>query len=103
MLLVSVSREELHTLLVDTVSSVFRRLDTIESSKTEQPPSPDQYLSKKEAAELLSCSTSTIDNHARAGRLTRYYVGKIVRFRRDEVLALAQVRQYRQPGEPYQQ
>lgn len=49
------------------------------------------FVSKKQAARLLSCSPSTIDNHARAGRLARHYVGgKSVRFDRQQVLSLAQ-------------
>lgn len=47
------------------------------------------YVSKRQAARLLDCSPSTIDNHARAGRLTRRYVGKAVRFDRAQVLSLA--------------
>ena len=50
---------------------------------------PNQLMNKKEAADLLSVSPSTIDNHARAGKLTRHYIGKSVRFRREEVLTLA--------------
>lgn len=49
------------------------------------------FVSKKQAARLLSCSPSTIDNHARSGKLTRHYVGgKSVRFDRQQVLSLAQ-------------
>jgi excisionase family DNA binding protein len=64
---------------------------------TQQPRQPDDepgeasqtYVSKRQAARLLDCCTSTIDNHARAGHLTRHYVGKSVRFDRQQVLALA--------------
>lgn len=48
------------------------------------------YVSKREAARLVSVCSSTIDNAARAGKLKRHYVGKSVRFLRSEVLALAQ-------------
>lgn len=49
------------------------------------------FVSKKQAARLLSCCPTTIDNHARSGNLTRHYVGqKSVRFDRKQVLALAQ-------------
>lgn len=49
------------------------------------------FVSKKQAARLLACSPSTIDNHARSGKLTRHYIGKkSVRFERVQVLALAQ-------------
>ncbi len=46
------------------------------------------YVTKKEAARLISVCPSTIDNHARAEKLKRHYVGKSVRFDRLEVLAL---------------
>ena len=47
------------------------------------------FLTKKEAADLLSCCTGTIDSWARAGRLNRHYFGKNVRFERAQLLALA--------------
>lgn len=50
------------------------------------------YVSKREAARLISVCPSTIDNAARANRLRRHYVGKSVRFLRSEVLALAKSR-----------
>jgi excisionase family DNA binding protein len=46
------------------------------------------HITKKDAARLLSVCPSTIDNAARAGKLKRHYVGKSVRFERDQVLAL---------------
>ena len=48
------------------------------------------YVTKQEAARLISVCPSTIDNAARAKKLKRHYVGKSVRFLRSEVLALAQ-------------
>jgi len=54
------------------------------------PDDPERLVSKKEAARLLNCSPSTIDNAARAGKLQRHYLGKTVRFLRKEVLALAE-------------
>jgi len=62
-------------------------------TRSDEPPGQagEAFVSKKQAARLLSCSASTIDNHARSGKLTRHYVGaKSVRFDRQQVLALAQ-------------
>jgi len=62
-------------------------------TRQDEPPGQagEAFVSKKQAAQLLSCSPSTIDNHARSGKLTRHYVGtKSVRFVRQQVLALAQ-------------
>lgn len=91
MLIVTLSKEELHTLLVDTVSSVIRRNLTLLNIAEKEPQEvPEKLLSKKEAAQLLSCSTSTIDNYAREGILERFYIGRAVRFRKADVLAIAQ-------------
>jgi excisionase family DNA binding protein len=63
----------------------------IPTRRDEMPGPGEAFVSKKQAARLLSCSPSTIDNHARSGKLTRHYVGaKSVRFDRQQVLALAQ-------------
>lgn len=53
-----------------------------------QEPNQDKLINKKEAANLLGCSTSTIDNYARRGDLPRYRIGSAVRFKPSEVLAL---------------
>lgn len=51
----------------------------------------DEFLSKRMVAKMLNCSTSTVDNWRRGGKLKPYYLGmrgKAVRFKRAEVLAL---------------
>lgn len=58
------------------------------TAATVAPASPE-YLKKREAAQLLSVSTSTIDNYVRQGRLPKYPFGaKQVRFKRADVLNL---------------
>ncbi len=52
------------------------------------------YVSKRQAARLLDCSPSTVDNNARRGLLRRHYIGKSVRFLRSEVLGLAKANTY---------
>lgn len=60
-------------------------------SRTKKNDTESNMLKKRDAARLLSCSTSTIDNLARAGKLTRHYVGKRgVRFDREQVLSMAE-------------
>ena len=86
-------RQEFEAILDKRLDLAFQR-----HAAPNPPPRNDKpteagqaFLSKKQAARLLSCSPSTIDNHARAGRLTRHYVGgKSVRFDRQQVLSLAQ-------------
>ena len=53
-------------------------------------PSPTEYLKKREAAQLLSVSTSTIDNYVRRGKLAKYPFGSNggVRFKRSDLLQL---------------
>lgn len=92
MVLTTLTSDELHALIIDSVNACLKRHAT-----RSQPRQPDDepgeasqtYVSKRQAARLLDCCTSTIDNHARAGHLTRHYVGKSVRFDRQQVLALA--------------
>jgi hypothetical protein len=50
------------------------------------------FLSKKEAAALLSVCPHTLDNNARAGNLTRHYIGSRVVYHIDEITALAKGR-----------
>jgi excisionase family DNA binding protein len=57
---------------------------------TAPPDDPERLISKKEAARLLGCSQSTIDNYRRAGVLEAVKLGKAVRFRRGDVLAVVQ-------------
>ncbi len=65
----------------------------LKAFENHQPPKlnssePDPYLNKKEAAKLLRCSVSTIDNYRRAGALKRYNFGSSVRFKRLELLEM---------------
>lgn len=47
-------------------------------------------ITKKQAAALINCSVSTIDNARRAGKIRAYRIGaKAVRFEKSEVLNLA--------------
>ncbi|GEM_PF-1928363 len=86
----TLSPHEFRAIIMDCVESCLKRypfnLPTPQETKTD---SAGVFISKKQAAALLSCCTSTIDNHARAQTLTRYYVGKSVRFNRQQVLSLA--------------
>lgn len=77
---------------LNSIEARLQKLDSLISNPTtgaNQSGEAAPYVSKREAARLLSCSQSTIDNYARAGRLKRHYIGKSVRFDRLEVLSLA--------------
>jgi excisionase family DNA binding protein len=89
--LVITTRDALQTMILDCMAAALKH--HAPAAPTASPaPAADDLLTKAEAAALLSCSRSTIDNAARAGKLRRHYVGKAVRFTRGEVLALARVK-----------
>lgn len=91
-LILSMTRRELETLVIECVGACLKNATPPpRHTGNELPPGEagSAFVSKRQAARLLSCSTGTIDNHARAGSLTRHYVGKAVRFDRQEVLSLA--------------
>ena len=88
----TLSISELEAIISDCLKNELRRATPPpRHTGNELPPGEagSAFVSKRQAARLLSCSASTIDNHARAGSLTRHYVGKAVRFDRQEVLSLA--------------
>lgn len=87
----SFTKQDLEALVIDCVQVCLKHHAAQQPAQREDTPGPDggAYVNKRQAARLLSCSPSTIDNHARAGSLTRHYVGKAVRFDRQEVLNLA--------------
>lgn len=87
----ALSKQDLEALVIDCVQVCLKRHATQPPAKRDDTTGEagQTYVSKKQAARLLDCCTSTIDNHARAKRLTRHYVGKSVRFDRQQVLSLA--------------
>lgn len=86
----TLSPNEFRAIIIECIEACIKRhslsLPTAKETKTD---SASVFISKKQAAALLSCCASTIDNYARAKILTRYYVGKSVRFDRKQVLSLA--------------
>jgi excisionase family DNA binding protein len=47
----------------------------------------ERFISKKDVALMLSCSTKTVERYADDGTLQRYRIGNLLRFRESEVLA----------------
>lgn len=85
-IITTLTAEDLRDLVAEAVEHALQSFPkTTPTAQMEDAP----FIDKKEAARLIGCCSSTIDNAARAGRLTRYYVGKSVRFDRTQVLALA--------------
>jgi excisionase family DNA binding protein len=87
----ALSRQQLEELVFDVAKAAIKAAlkEIPKQEPTEREPREPAFLTKKQAANKLSCSPSTIDNAARAGRLKRHYIGKGVRFKLEEVLALA--------------
>lgn len=88
----ALTKQDLEALVIDCVQVCLKRHAAQRPEKWDATPEQagEVFVSKKQAARLLDCSQSTIDNFARSGRLTRSYVGKAVRFDRQQVLSLAQ-------------
>lgn len=87
----TLTRQDLEALVIDCMKVVVKHHLPEQKPAAQEPgPTREGLLTKKQAAELLACSTSTVDNYARAGKLKRHYIGKSVRFRREEVLSLPQ-------------
>ncbi len=90
-LFTALTKQDLEALVIDCVQVCLKRHAAQQPAKRDDVPgqAATPYVSKREAARLISVCQSTIDNAARAGKLKRHYVGKAVRFDRSEVLALA--------------
>ena len=56
-----------------------------EIKKNLQPKTPAEYLTRKEVAELLKCDLSTIHNWTKRGKLSAYYLGDRVYYKRSEI------------------
>lgn len=83
-------------LLIDS-DDFFQQLERLLDSKLKaivhpEPQSSDssEFLSRKQAADLLGVSLGTIDNLARGGIIQKHYLGSVPRFRREELLKAGQ-------------
>lgn len=91
LVLTTLTRDELQALVIDSVKVCLKHY-----APQPKPRQPDDepgeaippYVSKREAARLISVCQSSIDGYARKGLLKRRYAGKKVLFERSEVLAL---------------
>ena len=86
---ISLSYEEFTNAISEAIRKELKQVAP--PPRQEDTPGPDggAYVNKRQAARLLSCSVSTVDNLRRAKQLRAFYVGKAVRFSRAEVLAQA--------------
>lgn len=90
---VVLSKDDLRELVTNSLTEALRKTQPRDLANEAPASDPNQLLTKREAAALLSCSTSTVDGHARGGRLTRHYISKkAVRFKRVEVMQLVKAK-----------
>ncbi|HMO39890.1 MAG TPA: helix-turn-helix domain-containing protein [Saprospiraceae bacterium] len=89
--LMSVPKDELKVMIMDAVKTCLKFHDPRPTDHADNTADHAEFMTKRQVAKMLSCSTSTVDNYRRAGKLTPYYLGekyRAVRFKRKEVLGL---------------
>jgi hypothetical protein len=67
----------------DEVTFIRKQLDEIKSAL--KPTNFDEYLTRKEVANILKCDESTIHNWSVKGKLTKYCLGNRTYYKRSEV------------------
>mgnify|MGYP000733766033 CR=1 FL=1 len=73
--------DDLKTVIENTVNL------TLEKFKKDNPTKEDPiYLSRVEAAQLMNVCLSTLDKWSRRGKLRKHFLGKVVRYKKAEVL-----------------
>lgn len=100
MMLIPMQPSDLQVLIIESVNACLQNHKSQAAPTATPEPTPGQLLTKKEAAKLLACSPSTIDNAARAGKLPRHYIGKSVRFLMEDVQKLPMQKEPQQKGRP---
>lgn len=90
LVLTTYDRAELENIVLDCLKAYHQHNPQPQPAPPTPTDDPERLISKKEAARLLGCSQSTIDNYRRAGVLEAVKLGKAVRFRRGDVLAVVQ-------------
>ena len=78
--MVLVSKDELQTLIIDSVNACLQNLP-----RKEEPEELPEWLTRQQVAAYLNCSLATVDNYSREGLLRKVYINGLPRFKRDEV------------------
>ena len=76
----------LETFKLDLIGEVKKVVQTEISAVHSVAISPDQTLTRQEAANLLNCSLTTLCHYQKTGAVPFYKVGKKVIFKREELL-----------------
>jgi excisionase family DNA binding protein len=67
----------------DLIASVRKEISLI--SQKNQTQEVDEYLTRKEVAELLKCDQSTVHNWTKKGKLTKYCIGDRTYYKKSEI------------------
>jgi excisionase family DNA binding protein len=81
--LFSIPVNDLQTLIIDCVNACLKHYSPPQSEISDLP----EFLTRKQAAKMLSVSLGTLDAWTREGRLTKHRAGAVVRYRKDELVA----------------
>ncbi len=79
--LVSIPIDELQTLIIDSVNACLK----FHYFKVQGQERLPELMTRKQVADYLQISTATVDVLSRSGVLKKYYMGTLVRFKREEV------------------
>lgn len=80
--LIQLSEKDLETIVNKAVDESFEKNRTNFKKKE-----PDEWLTRKDVAEMLSVTFVTLDSWAKVGILPKYKIGYAVRYRRSHVEA----------------
>ncbi|HPI07852.1 MAG TPA: helix-turn-helix domain-containing protein [Saprospiraceae bacterium] len=82
MIILTFDSEQLNKIIQNAVRTVISE----NGPATVTPDDGKQLISRKEAAHLAGVCLATLDNKVKAGVLTKYRTGGIVRFKKSEVI-----------------
>lgn len=77
--LILVSKDELQTLITDSLNACLNK------RQPEEVEDLPEWLTRRQVAEYLNCTLATVDNYSRAGTLKKRYINGLPRFKREEV------------------
>lgn len=81
-LVVTMQKTDLETLIIDCVRGCLDDHQPVKEPFSEYP----EFLTRNQACEILNISLGTLDGWTRQGRITKHRSGKIVRYRKAELL-----------------
>lgn len=90
LLMSSYSLQELSTVISETVKSEFER-----QNKLSTPQPDNEYLTRKETAQILGVSLPTLNNWSKRQLLPSYRIASRIRYKKEEVLNSVNLRKFK--------